>query len=258
MTKQLQVFSFENNPIQSLNINNELFLRAIPLAELLGYKNPRQALSSHVDKEDVQKLDSLTQGGKQKVLYVNESGMYALIFSSKLDQAKRFKKWVTSEIIPTIRKTGSYSLTINEKQRYLISKAIDERVYRTGEKHQTIYHKLYDQFKISSYKELPVVQFETAIEFLGGVSTQPEALTSDELCELAWVVKAAEHMRSEIEEIESSLRTLKSEKAIMYYTMSREYRHVIQNCKRIVQDKIKTTSINRHEISWQRVLPFLQ
>ena len=78
------------------------------VAEALGYSNARDALSKHVDKEDkgVAKCD--TPGGKQDLSIINESGLYALIFGSKLESAKRFKHWVTSEVLPTIRKTGGY------------------------------------------------------------------------------------------------------------------------------------------------------
>ncbi|WP_392559367.1 BRO family protein [Orbus mooreae] len=258
MSIQLQAFNFEEYQVQSFTINNELFLRAIQLAEILGYKNPRDAIKNHVDKEDVVKHDTLTNGGKQKVLYVNESGMYALILGSTLDTAKRFKRWVTSEVLPTIRKKGSYSLTINPQQQQIIKQAVKGRAYRTGEHYQIVYAKLYEQFKIPRYQELPASQFDNVIDFLGGVSSKSDILTSDELCDLVWVVKAAEHMRAELEEIEPALQALKSERATRIYTMSREYRRTINRCKQIVQQKMKTIKIDRNDLNWQRVLPFIQ
>lgn len=77
---------------------------------MLGHGNPRQALASHVDEEDVMKLDTLTLGGNQKQNHVNESGLYALIFGSTKDEAKRFKRWVTHDVLPTLRKTGAYAI----------------------------------------------------------------------------------------------------------------------------------------------------
>ncbi|HBM5489331.1 TPA: phage antirepressor KilAC domain-containing protein, partial [Enterococcus faecium] len=77
---------------------------------ILGYSKPRNAISTHVDEED--KQDAPIQGdlgGKQKMTIINESGLYSLILKSKLPNAKKFKRWVTSEVLPTIRKTGSYS-----------------------------------------------------------------------------------------------------------------------------------------------------
>lgn len=148
--------------------------------------------------------------------------------------------------------------TISPEQQQAIQQAVNERFYRTGERHQAIYTKLHQQFKIPRYQDLPATQFDSAIEFLGGLLTKPEALTGDELCDFAWLYKAAEHMRREIEEIEPALRVLKSEKATLYYTMSREYRNLIQACKKIVQNKMKTTQLNTDSLSWQRVLPFIQ
>lgn len=77
----------------------------------LGYANARDALSCHIALEDVAKRDTLTKGGNQLMTYVNESGLYALIFGSKLESAKEFKRWVTSEVLPSIRKTGKYEAT---------------------------------------------------------------------------------------------------------------------------------------------------
>lgn len=76
----------------------------------LGYKIPRKAVKDHIiDKEDLKWIPLKTNGGLQQVLFTNESGVYALIFGSKLPAAKAFKNWVTSEVLPTIRKEGQYS-----------------------------------------------------------------------------------------------------------------------------------------------------
>ena len=86
------------------------WFNAIDVCSVLEFGNSRQAIESHVDPEDVQKLDTLTAGGRQRQNHVNESGLYALILGSTKDAAKRFKRWVTSEVLPTIRKTGAYSV----------------------------------------------------------------------------------------------------------------------------------------------------
>ena len=83
---------------------------ASDLCRALGYANGRDAISKHVDEWDVAKCDTPTMSGIQSMTYVNESGLYALIFSSKQPNAKAFKKWVTSDVLPSIRKTGQYSL----------------------------------------------------------------------------------------------------------------------------------------------------
>lgn len=107
---ELQIF---NNPefgeIRSIEVDGVVWFVGKDIAQILGYKNTRQALSTNVDSEDrgVQNLD--TPSGMQEMTVINESGLYSLVMSSKLPGAKRFKKWVTSEVLPSIRKTGAYA-----------------------------------------------------------------------------------------------------------------------------------------------------
>lgn len=108
---ELKVFQNEEfGEVRSLVINDEPWFVGKDVATVLGYTNPRDALSKHVDDEDkgVAKCDTL--GGKQNLSVVNESGLYSLIFGSKLPSAKKFKHWVTSEVLPTLRKTGKYEI----------------------------------------------------------------------------------------------------------------------------------------------------
>ncbi len=109
-------FNFDSKQIRVVEINNEPWFVATDVCLALGYSNPRQAVDTHVDQEDVQKLDTPTSGGIQKINYTNESGLYALIFGSKLDSAREFKRFVTSEVLPSIRKTGGYSLVVNQAE----------------------------------------------------------------------------------------------------------------------------------------------
>lgn len=104
---QLQVFKNLHFEVRWVVIKNEPHFVANDVCKALGYSNARDALSRHCE-EDVVKHDTLTNGGKQTVNYVNESGLYALIFGSALPQAKAFKKWITSEVLPSIRKQGFY------------------------------------------------------------------------------------------------------------------------------------------------------
>lgn len=99
--------------VRAVEINGEGWLVGKDVAEVLGYKNPRKALLDHVDEEDkgVTKCDTL--GGSQEMTVINESGLYSLVLRSKLPGAKKFRRWVTSEVLPQIRKTGGY-IPINE------------------------------------------------------------------------------------------------------------------------------------------------
>ena len=110
MTK-LAVFSFGNHEIRTVtDEHGEAWFVANDVCEALELGNARQALESHVDDDDVQKLDTTDNlGRKQLTNHVNESGLYALIFGSRKESAKRFKRWVTSEVLPAIRKDGYYA-----------------------------------------------------------------------------------------------------------------------------------------------------
>ena len=106
----LQIFNNEEfGQIRTVTKDGEPQFAGRDVATILGYSNPRDAISKHVDDEDkgVAKCDTL--GGKQQILFINESGLYSLILSSKLPTAKKFKRWVTSEILPSIRKHGMYA-----------------------------------------------------------------------------------------------------------------------------------------------------
>ena len=106
---ELQVFSnAEFGSVRSLMVNGEPYFVGRDVAKILGYVNPNDALAKRVDEEDkgVAKCD--TPGGSQELTVINESGLYSLILSSRLPSAKRFKRWVTSEVLPAIRKHGVF------------------------------------------------------------------------------------------------------------------------------------------------------
>ncbi|AAX91208.1 TPA: phage antirepressor [Staphylococcus aureus] len=109
----LQTFNFEELPVRTLTVDNEPYFVGKDVAEILGYSNTRDALSKHVDEDDKEILTSrnttLENLPNRGLTAVNESGLYSLIFSSKLESAKRFKRWVTSDVLPAIRKHGIYA-----------------------------------------------------------------------------------------------------------------------------------------------------
>lgn len=107
---EMKIFNFEDNEVRTQTINGEPWFVGKDVADILGYSNPAKAISDHVDDEDKGQNDTFTPGGMQIMTIVNESGLYSLVFKSQLPSAKRFKRWVTSEVLPTIRKTGSYQI----------------------------------------------------------------------------------------------------------------------------------------------------
>ena len=113
MKTNIEIFTSEIfGEIRTCLVNNQIMFVGKDVAQALGYKNPSNALQVHVDSEDKTSYLIQVSGSNYKAntLFVNESGLYALILSSKLPQAKAFKRWVTSEVLPSIRKTGRYEL----------------------------------------------------------------------------------------------------------------------------------------------------
>ena len=110
MENKLQLFNFENQQVRTLTVNEEPYFVGKDVATILGYKNGSRDINTHVDEEDKLKYQISTAGQMRDQILINESGLYSLILSSKLPNAKKFKRWVTSEVLPAIRKTGSYQL----------------------------------------------------------------------------------------------------------------------------------------------------
>lgn len=117
----IQIF---NNPdfgdIRTVEIDGEAWFVGKDVSEALGYVNPQKAIRTHVLEEDKGVNEMDTPSGKQTLIIINESGLYALIFGSKLESAKKFKKWVTSEVLPAIRKNGSYTMPISTNDKIML------------------------------------------------------------------------------------------------------------------------------------------
>ncbi|HCY2938354.1 TPA: phage antirepressor [Staphylococcus aureus] len=105
----LQTFNFEELPVRTLTVNEEPYFVGKDVADILGYKNGSRDINAHVDAEDKLTYQISTAGQRRNQTIINESGLYSLIFSSKLESAKRFKRWVTSDVLPAIRKHGIYA-----------------------------------------------------------------------------------------------------------------------------------------------------
>lgn len=160
-TKTLKTFeNAELGSVRTLCIDGEPWFVGKDVAEALGYSNSRDALAKRVDSEDKGVANCDTLGGEQVTTIINESGLYSLIFSSKLESARRFKRWVTSEVLPAIRKTGNYSIP-NETAflKALTSNAallnkIQKSNKCSAESIAEATSRLYDRFGIDIPKEL--------------------------------------------------------------------------------------------------------
>lgn len=119
---ELQIFNSEEfGDIRTVTIDNEPWFVGKDVATALGYKNTADAIGKHIDTDDKLTSQIAIAGQRRDVVVINESGVYALIFGSKLESAKRFKHWVTAEVLPSIRKTGFYQkpMTIAEQIQLL-------------------------------------------------------------------------------------------------------------------------------------------
>lgn len=122
MSTNIEIFKNEEfGAVRTVLIGEEPWLVGKDVAIALGYSEPRSAVSKKVEAEDRGVAEMETPSGKQKMTIINESGLYALIFGSKLESAKRFKRWVTSEVLPAIRKNGTYSMVAHPDSQDTIS-----------------------------------------------------------------------------------------------------------------------------------------
>lgn len=160
----LQIFKNEEfGVIRTVTIDNEPWFVGKDVATALGYTNPQKAVRDHVLEEDRGMNEMDTPSGRQNLAVINESGLYALIFGSKLESAKRFKHWVTSEVLPTIRKTGGYQKPMSPEEMMRIQLGMID-------KHEERLSKLENTMNID-YGQQRVLEKEVArvvIESLGG------------------------------------------------------------------------------------------
>lgn len=146
--------------VRVLEENGSSLFCAADICRALQYVNPRDAMARHCEEEDVVKRDTLTTKGMQSVSYVTESGLYALIFGSKMPAAKEFKRWVTSEVLPTIRKSGGYMISKPEESADdLMARALlvaQETLSRTSQENK----QLKERVEVAEAK----VSFAQAVE----------------------------------------------------------------------------------------------
>jgi hypothetical protein len=186
MANELQIFeSSDFGSVRTVMMGKEPYFVGKDVAEILGYRNPNEAIQDHVDSEDkflrsergseMLKLfssmkDMQEQLGRQDNWFINESGVYTLIFGSKLPAAKKFKRWVTHEVLPAIRKTGSYSTMPSDKQAFkeqeLKTRMLNARVRESNQ-----YLKIAAQIDIPEYRY--ILQAKSAEALNNGVPVLP-------------------------------------------------------------------------------------
>lgn len=149
---EIQLFTNpEFGEIRTVEVNGDTWFVAKDIAKILGYSNPRKAVADHVDDDDKGVTKWNTPGGLQDVVTINESGVYALIFSSKLPNAKKFKHWVTSEVLPAIRKHGAYVPTQSDQT------ALDIQLLNARTMNANVYLSLIDCIDTKSETYKPIL-----------------------------------------------------------------------------------------------------
>ncbi|WP_125589733.1 phage antirepressor [Companilactobacillus jidongensis] len=167
---QVAVFNFKGVGIRTLQINDEPCFVGNDVASILGYSQTAKAVRDHVDKDDkgVSVLD--TPGGKQSTTVINESGLYSLILSSKLPTAKEFKHWITSKVLPSIRKNGSY-LT-------------DQKAYDITHNPDSLAELLLQAGNQLKEKDIQISEMKPKVLFANAVETSDTSILVGELAKL--------------------------------------------------------------------------
>lgn len=208
------VFNFNKKEVRTVVLNNEPYFVGKDVAEILGYNEPRKAISRHVDSEDGMKYPILTNGGTQEMTVINESGLYSLILSSKLPQAKEFKRWVTKEVLPTIRKTGSYNIPSNPMEALELMFETQKQSNEKLEEMDKRISNVENTTTIVSHQQLALsrVASATAIRVLGGKNSDAYRCLSKKVFSSMW------HDYKEFFKIASYKDTLKTDykRAIEY------------------------------------------
>lgn len=170
-----QVIPFQYNTAEVRVVTDDLgetWFVAADLCAVLQHSNSRKALE-RLDADEKGVTTVYTLGGNQEMAVVNESGMYHLIMTSRKPEAQPFRKWVTSEVIPSIRKTGQYAhelATITPEQQNALQQIVARKSADDGRKRAGLWSRFNNHFKLGSYKQLPASKFPEAVIYLDGIA----------------------------------------------------------------------------------------
>ena len=169
---QPQLFNFNGQQVRTVTINNEPYFVGKDVADILGYQNPSRDINRHVDEEDRQNYQNGSLASNRGMTVINESGLYSLILGSKLPTAKEFKHWVTSEVLPAIRKHGAYMTD---------EKAYDITHDRSGAVLADLLQQAADQLKA---KDVQIAEMKPKVLFADAVSTSNSSILIGQLAKI--------------------------------------------------------------------------
>ena len=251
---QLSTFNFESNSIRTLAINNEPWFVAKDLCNAINISNYRDAIERlDQDEKGVALTDTL--GGQQEMNIVSESGMYTLILRCR-DAVKkgsvphRFRKWVTSEVLPTIRKTGKYESKTSVNDRTGLRNAVNMLVRKKGLIYSEAYHLVHQRFNVESIEDLTLEQLPQAVEYVhkiileGKLITEAELpsskkkfsfeFTEYELQQIIWLWFAFKRGVGTFQHIERAFNVLGSNMSGQIYGQAYEYLSVLRSTNKIL------------------------
>ena len=159
---RMQLFNFEGNDVQTLKIDDEPYFVGNDVAKILGYSNYRNAVVDHVDDEDKLRTQIKYAGQNREVTVINESGLYSLIFSSQMPDAKKFKHWVTSEVLPEIRKTGSYQIPQTPEEQLKLTMQVTNRLVGRVDKVEKDLQHIKDTAEVDEQQRYELLQARKA------------------------------------------------------------------------------------------------
>lgn len=267
---KLETIQFHNQQLIVLNHQNKPYIAMKPVCENIGldWHAQRQRIHRHhvLSKGEVM-ITLPSKSGNQEYLCLPISMINGWLFGIE-----------TSRVKPEIRATlEQYQLecfdvlynhfmpkvaqqfpnTISPEQQQAIQQAVNERVYRTGEKHQAVYSKFHQQFKIPRYQDLPASKFDEAIEWLGGVHSR-SGLSDEDLYNLAWLYKVADRMRHHIELVEPALRAIDSRFTGAFYSMAYDYKYTLRQARKVIERETAHIITSHLTTNWNKVLPIIR
>ncbi|HHF5389568.1 TPA: P22AR C-terminal domain-containing protein [Haemophilus influenzae] len=276
---QFSTFNFESNSIRTLVINNEPWFVAKDVCDTLKISNISDALLKLDDDEKatIGLTDSQAGNGAQSISIISESGMYTLILRCR-DAVKkgsiphRFRKWVTAEVLPTIRKTGKYESKTTVDDRTGLRNAVNMLVSKKGLIYSDAYHLVHQRFNVESIEDLTLEQLPEAVEYVhkiileGELITDPELPSSEkkfsfefteyELEQLVWLWFAFKRGVGTFQHIERAFNVLGSNMSGQIYGQAYEYLSVLRSTNQIL-NRI-TSDFNIDQMTNWRVLKHLR
>lgn len=252
---QLSTFNFESKSIRTLAINNEPWFVAVDVCQALGLTQTTNALRNLDDDEvALTSIKGISKGNDQ-VNLVSESGMYTLILRCR-DAVKkgsiphRFRKWVTSEVLPAIRKTGKYESKTTADDRTGLRNAVNMLVSKKGLIYSEAYHLVHQRFNVESIEDLTLEQLPQAVEYVHKIILEGELITEAELPsrekkftfefteyelqQLIWLWFAFKRGVGTFQYIEKAFKTLGSNMSGQIYGQAYEYLSVLRSTNQIL------------------------